>query len=71
MGTLTNLTDLWANQNEIGNLDQVEIALKATAPSLETVYLMGNPCASDSKYKLRMLYLLPKLEQLDDNPVER
>lgn len=69
--TLTTLTDLWANENQIEDLDEVEAALKATAGCLETVYLRGNPCAADPKFKLRMLYLLPKLEQLDDNPVER
>ncbi len=69
--TLTTLTDLWANDNQIEDLDEVEAALRTTAGSLETLYLRGNPCAADSKFKLRMLYLLPKLEQIDDNPVER
>ena len=69
--TLTNLTDLWANDNAIESMDDIESELKQIASTLETVYLRGNPCASDSKYKLRMLYLLPKLQQLDDNPVER
>lgn len=69
--TLTNLTDLWANDNGVESMDEVEAVLKPIAKTLEIVYLRGNPCASDEKYKLRMLYLLPKLEQLDDNPVER
>jgi protein phosphatase 1 regulatory subunit 7 len=69
--TLTNLTDLWANDNAIGSMDEIEGVLKKIAKTLQVVYLRGNPCASDDKYKLRMLYLLPKLEQLDDNPVER
>jgi protein phosphatase 1 regulatory subunit 7 len=69
--TLTNLTDLWANDNGVEGMDEVESALKPISKTLEIVYLRGNPCSADEKYKLRMLFLLPKLEQLDDNPVER
>jgi len=69
--TLTNLTDLWANDNAVESMDEIEAVLKEMAKTLEIVYLRGNPCASHEKYKLRMLYLLPKLEQLDDNPVKR
>ena len=69
--TMTSLTDLWANDNKVENMDESEAVMKPLSGSLEIVYFRGNPCANDPKYKLRMLYLLPKLQQLDDNPVER
>lgn len=37
--------------------------------SLTCIYLKGNPCAAVPSYVLRVRHLLPKLEQLDDNPV--
>lgn len=69
--SLVNLTDLWANDNGVEDLDGVEAVLKPLSETLSTVYLRGNPCSNDSKYKLRMLFLLPKLGQLDDSVVER
>lgn len=63
------LTDLWANDNQIESLDEVEGALRSQAGSLSCVYLRGNPCAAGHDYKLRMKFALPRLEQLDDNPV--
>ncbi len=63
------LTDLWANDNQLGSLDEVEEALRSQRGSLSCVYLRGNPCAAATDYKLRMKFALPQLEQLDDNPV--
>lgn len=63
------LTDLWANDNQIGSLDEVEAALKSQRGSMSCVYLRGNPCAAGTDYKLRMKFTLPRLEQLDDSPV--
>lgn len=63
------LTDLWANDNQIESLDEVEAALKSQAGSLSCIYLRGNPCAEGQGYKLRMMHALPLLQQLDDNPV--
>ena len=63
------LTDLWANDNKIDSLDDVEAALKSQRGSLSCLYLRGNPCAAGTDYKLRMKFALPQLEQLDDNPV--
>ncbi|KAI3430888.1 hypothetical protein D9Q98_009297 [Chlorella vulgaris] len=63
------LTDLWANDNAIESLDEVEAVLKSQTGSLSCVYLRGNPCAEAGGYKLRMKIALPKLEQLDDSPV--
>jgi hypothetical protein len=68
---MSKLTDLWANDNAIEDLDGVESALRPVRSTLTTLYLQGNPCAKDTNYKLRMLYLIPNLEQLDDNPVEK
>lgn len=63
------LTDLWANDNAIGSLDEVEAALCSQRGSLSCVYLRGNPCAAGTDYKLRLKFALPRLEQLDDSPV--
>ncbi len=63
------LTDLWLNDNQIESLDRVEEALRAQAATLTCVYLQNNPCAATPSYALRMRHLLPKLAQLDDNPV--
>lgn len=71
ISTLTRLTDLWANDNLVTTMEQVEAALRPLRRTLDTVYFRGNPCSLDENYKLRMLYLLPNLQQLDDNPVRR
>ena len=63
------LTDLWANDNQLGSLDEVEAALRSQRGSLSCVYLRGNPCAAAHDNKLRLKFALPQLEQLDDNPV--
>lgn len=63
------LTDLWANDNQIESLDEVEVALASQRGSLSCLYLRGNPCAAGTDYKLRLKFALPALEQLDDNPV--
>jgi protein phosphatase 1 regulatory subunit 7 len=68
---LDALTDLWANDNAIAVLDKVEDTLRPLRQVLTCVYLHGNPCAAESNYKLRMLHLLPNLEQLDDKLVDR
>jgi protein phosphatase 1 regulatory subunit 7 len=63
------LTDVWANDNGIESLEEVERCLKPHAERLSCVYLYGCPCAVEQHYKLRMKHLLPKLEQLDDMPI--
>jgi protein phosphatase 1 regulatory subunit 7 len=69
VGTLPLLTDLWANNNLIENLEQVEIELQGLADSLQVLYLNNNPFLEGqvrTSYKLRMTHILPNLEQLDD-----
>lgn len=68
ISTLVNLTDLWANDNQIESLDDVEKYLLPVKSHLSVAYMRGNPCASDTQYRLRMKYILPRLEQLDDSP---
>jgi len=63
------LTDVWANDNGVESLEEVERCLKPHAERLSCVYLHGCPCAVEQHYKLRMKHLLPKLEQLDDMPI--
>ena len=63
------LTDLWLNDNQIESLEEVEAALQPQRETLSCLYLKGNPAAAAPSYALRMRHLLPKLTQLDDNPV--
>ena len=65
-----HMTDLWMNDNRLQSLDEVD-KLRVPGGSLEVVYLHGNPLAKDPKYKLTLLSLCPKLEQLDQNDVVR
>lgn len=65
---LPQITDLWANNNLINNLDDVEQELEATKDTLQVLYLNGNPFleSQGQSYRLRMTHTLPNLEQLDD-----
>lgn len=60
------LTDLWANNNRLGSLDEVEAVLQPISATLSCLYLTGNPCADEPQYARRLRLALPKLEQLDD-----
>ena len=70
LASLARLTDFWANDNAVESLDAVEDSLKPLRETLTCVYLRGNPAAAHAQYKLRMRHLLPRLEQLDDSPLE-
>ena len=50
--THPQLTDLWANDNAIESLDEVEEALKSQRACLTCVYLRGNPCAAGARARL-------------------
>lgn len=73
VGQLPMLTDLWANNNCIENLDEVERELQMLKDSLQVLYLNNNPFMENQgqAYKLRMVHVLPNLEQLDDVLVQR
>ncbi|KAK2076804.1 hypothetical protein QBZ16_005030 [Prototheca wickerhamii] len=60
------LTDLWANDNQLESLEEVETVLQQYSQTLSCVYLSGNPCAGVQQYRRRVTALLPHLEQLDD-----
>lgn len=66
LSPLTQLEDLWLNDNQIPSLDGLDSALAAQRETLTTVYLSGNPAAAAEGYRERMLALLPRLAQLDD-----
>lgn len=70
--TLPQLTDLWMNDNVIASLEDVAAGLAAQRGTLTCVYLRGNPCAEEdpAAYRERVRALLPRLEQLDDAPLE-
>lgn len=69
ISNVQNLTDIWANDNKIESLAHVEDCVKPLSGTVTCIYLAGNPCALENNYKLRMLHVLPKLEQLDDKPI--
>lgn len=73
VGKLPELTDLWANNNLIENLDVVEQEIALLQDSLQVLYLNGNPFfeSQGHAYKLRMTHILPNLQQLDDVLVQR
>lgn len=64
---LTQLEDLWLNDNRIPSLEGLEDALADQRDSLTTIYLENNPAAAEEGYKERILQLLPRLVQLDAN----
>lgn len=64
---LTQLEDLWLNDNQIPSLQGLEEALADQRNSLTTIYLENNPAAADKGYKDKVMQLLPNLVQLDAN----
>ncbi|GIL71375.1 hypothetical protein Vretifemale_1944 [Volvox reticuliferus] len=68
LATLTQLEDLWLNDNRIPAIDvALDSALDHVRHSLTCIYLEGNPAASDPQYKRKLVNMLPKLKQLDAN----
>ena len=66
------LTDLWFSSNKVESLDGLGEALGAQRETVTTIYLEGNPAAKDDpEYRAKVLAALPRLEQLDANPVVR
>lgn len=68
---LSQLTDLWLNDNAISALDDLAAAAGGlTRETLTTLYLAGNPAAENAgghaAYRAAILKLFPKLQQLDD-----
>lgn len=64
---LTDLEDFWFSSNHVE--DFREILHLTQLPKLTTVYLEGNPFASDVAYRNKVLLTLTSLEQLDAVPV--
>jgi protein phosphatase 1 regulatory subunit 7 len=67
---LTQLQDLWLNDNQIPSLEGVEDALLDQKDSLTTIYLENNPAAAAPDYKQRILALFPGLIQLDADDLD-
>ncbi|GFR45487.1 hypothetical protein Agub_g6831 [Astrephomene gubernaculifera] len=68
LATLTQLEDLWLNDNRIKAIDAaLDKALGPVRQTLTCIYLEGNPAAQDPQYKRKLLNMLPKLKQLDAN----
>lgn len=62
---LSQLQDLWLNDNAIPSLEGLQDALADQRESLTTIYLENNPAAAAPGYKQRVLALFPNLTQLD------
>jgi Leucine-rich repeat (LRR) protein len=67
---LSQLQDLWLNDNQIPSLEGIEDALSDQRDSLTTIYLENNPAAAAADYKQRMLALFPHLVQLDADDLD-
>lgn len=67
---LTQLADLWLNDNQIPSLEGLEEALADQRDSLTTIYLDNNPAAAAADYKQRLLALFPHLIQLDADDLD-
>jgi protein phosphatase 1 regulatory subunit 7 len=67
---LTQLQDLWLNNNQIPSLEGIEDALSDQRDSLTTIYLDNNPAAAAPDYKQRILVLFPNLIQLDADDLD-
>uniref|UniRef100_A0A1B6LBW3 Leucine-rich repeat-containing protein 51 n=1 Tax=Graphocephala atropunctata TaxID=36148 RepID=A0A1B6LBW3_9HEMI len=64
---LKNLKILYLHGNNIQNVSSISI-LK-DLPELRTLTLHGNPIDSISQYRTHVIYMLPKLSNLDFSPV--
>lgn len=64
---LTQLEDFWFNHNRVESFNEIYHLTQLT--NLSTVYLEGNPFASDASYRNKVLFTLTQLEQLDAVPV--
>lgn len=67
---LTQLQDLWLNDNQIPSLEGIEDALSDQKDSLTTIYLENNPAAAAADYKQRILALFLNLTQLDADDLD-
>ncbi|XXQ36964.1 Protein phosphatase 1 regulatory subunit 7 [Plasmodiophora brassicae] len=70
IGRLKMLEELWANQNQLTDIDEVLSELRQL-PQLQTVYLEWNPLCTTCDYKTIVPLALPNLQQLDAVPVPR
>ncbi|KAH7930192.1 L domain-like protein [Leucogyrophana mollusca] len=63
---LTSLEELWLNGNKIPTLQELEPQLQSI-PTLETIYLEGNPCqqAEGANYRRKIALALPQVKQID------
>jgi hypothetical protein len=69
---LTQLSDLWLNDNPIPDLDHIGDAVKSCRESLRVVYLENTPAAKSSTAYLHIMkQMLPRLEYLDSTKIVR
>jgi protein phosphatase 1 regulatory subunit 7 len=69
--SLTELEDLWLNDNGIASFEDVEKLVPLAACALRTLYLERNPLASDFEYRKKLETLLPQLDQIDAVPTTK
>ncbi len=76
--SLPNLTTLWLNNNNIGDVEDVVGSLARQCPKLQYVSLLRNPCCPNElmgkgdaeyrRYRIYVKYRLPTLNKLDAAP---
>lgn len=60
---LTELEELWCNNNKIDDWNNVSILEKL--PKLTTIYLEHNPISKDNMYRKKLMLIAPRLMQID------
>lgn len=63
----TKLRDLFLRNNKISDFN--ELTYLSELPSLQTLWLSGNPIASEPLYREKVMQLLPKLSKLDEDEI--
>lgn len=66
LGTLKNLEELWASNNQLASFEEVERELK-DKEKLQTVYFEGNPLQMNGPavYRNKVRLALPQIAQID------
>jgi hypothetical protein len=69
IGSLVNLVELNASDNNLNDMKEMSILLNFW-PKLKRFSLSGNPICFKNKYRERIIVLAPNLEYLDDKEIK-
>ncbi len=63
----TALEELWLNENQVGELADIEGI--GFLQHIVTIYLEGNPVAKLAEYRIKVLQIFPKIQQIDGDMI--